>query len=189
MAPAGARAGDRLARVVEVSARERVGERAVVPILCLAAAAATGVSTWLLLIREPEPAGWAALAAGVALVAGGILLRPTDRLGRVVLSFGDRLFDGAVLGSLAWVTRLDDEWVAAGAVVALAAGFLATYIRARGGSLGYGIEEGVVTPVLRYGLISAGLIGGWRWTVWGVAIVMLLACGVRASQVAKEERQ
>jgi len=189
VAPGGGRAGDRLARVVEVSARERVGERAVVPILCLAAASATGVSAWLLLIREPEPAGWAALGAGVALVAGGILLRPTDRLGRVVLSFGDRLFDGAVLGSLAWVTRTQDPPVALGALVALAAGFLATYIRARGGSLGYGIEEGIVTPVLRYGLISAGLIAGWRWSAWAVAIVMLLACGVRASQVAKEERQ
>lgn len=176
--------------MVQVNARERVGERAVVPILCVAAAAATGVSTWLLLIREPEAAGWAALAAGIALVAGGILLRPADRLGRVVLSFGDRLFDGAVLGSIAWATRSSEPEVAAGALVALAAGFLATYIRARGGSLGYGIEEGIVTPALRYGLISVGLIGGLGgWTVWTVAVLMLLACAVRGSQVAKEERQ
>ena len=106
----------------------------------------------------------------------------------MALSFGDRLFDGCVLGALAWVSRTEDEWLAAGALFALATGFLASYIRARGGSLGYGIEEGVITPALRYGLIAAGLIGGWRWTPWAVAILMLLASAVRASQVVKEER-
>ena len=172
-----------------MSARAQVGERAVVPLLCIAAGAAIAGATWMVLIREPEPAGWLALVAGALLVAGGVALRPTDRLGRVVLSFGDRSFDGCVLGALAWTTRASDPSVAAGALVALAAGFLASYIRARGGSLGYGIEEGVVTPVIRYGLISAGLIGGWRWAPWAVAVLMLLASGVRASQVAKEERQ
>jgi hypothetical protein len=174
--------------VVHVSARGQVGERAAVPLLCATAALAIGASTWALLVREPVPAGWAALIAGAALVAGGVLLKPTDRLGRVLLSFGDRLFDGCVLGALAWVTRTVDAWVAAGALVALAAGFLASYIRARGGSLGYGIEEGIVTPALRYGLVGLGLVAGWPWTVWVVAVLMLLACGVRASQVFKEER-
>ena len=187
--PEAAGAGDTLARVVEVSARGHVGERAVVPLLCVAATVAIGASTWFLLSSRPEAAGWAALAAGVALVGGGVLLRPSDRLGRVLLSFGDRLFDGCVLGALVWVTRTVDPSLAAGALLALAAGFLASYIRARGGSLGYGIEEGIVTPALRYGLISAGLIAGWTWTVWAVAALMLLASAVRAGQVAKEERE
>ncbi len=165
-----------------------MGERAVVPILCVVAGLAIAAATWLLLDRDPEPAGWAALVAGVALVAGGVLLRPNDRLGRVVLSFGDRLFDGCVLGALAWISRTADPRLAAGALTALAAGFLASYIRARGGSLGYGIEEGVITPAIRYGLVSAGLIVGWRWTPWAVAVLMLLASAVRASQVVKEER-
>ncbi|HJS26072.1 MAG TPA: hypothetical protein VJ913_02980 [Actinomycetota bacterium] len=174
--------------MVDVSARGQVGERAVVPLLCVTAALAIGASTWALLVREPVAAGWAALVAGIALVVGGVLLRPADRLGRVLLSFADRLFDGCVLGALAWVTRTVDPGVAAGALVALAAGFLASYIRARGGSLGYGIEEGIVTPALRYGLVGLGLVGGWPWTAWVVAVLMLLACGVRASQVFKEER-
>ena len=110
-----------------------MGERAVVPLLCIAAGVAIAVATWLLLVREPEPAGFASLAAGAALVAGGVLLRPDDRLGRVALSFGDRLFDGCVLGALTWVSRTEDPWLAAGALFALAAGFLASYIRARGG--------------------------------------------------------
>ena len=159
-----------------------------VPILCVAACVTTLLATWLLLIREVEAAGWLALLAGSVLVAGGVLLGPRDRLGRVLLSFADRLFDGCVLGALAWVTRSSDPWLAAGALVALAAGFLASYIRARGGSLGYGIEEGVITPAIRYGLISIGLIAGWRWSVWAVAVLMLLASAVRASQVVKEER-
>ena len=136
-----------------------------------------------------EPAGSiTGSLAGAVLVAGGVLLQPRDRLGRVLLSFADRLFDGCVLGAVAWVTRSSDPWVAAGALVALAAGFLASYIRARGGSLGYGIEEGVITPAIRYGLVSFGLVAGWRWTVWAVAVLMLLASAVRASQVVKEER-
>ncbi|HEU4831933.1 MAG TPA: hypothetical protein VFU18_04420, partial [Actinomycetota bacterium] len=80
--------------MVEVSVRAQVGERAVVPLLCIAAGIAIGVATWLLLVGQMEPAGFAALAAGAVLVAGGVLLRPDDRLGRVALSFGDRLFDG-----------------------------------------------------------------------------------------------
>jgi hypothetical protein len=174
--------------VVGVSVRARVDERAVVPILCVTAGLLVLGATWLLLLREAEAAGWVALLAGGVLVAGGVLLRPRDRLGRVLLSFADRLFDGCVLGALAWITRSSDPWVAAGAVVALAAGFLASYIRARGGSLGYGIEEGVITPAIRYGVISIGLIAGWRWSVWAVAVLMLLASAVRASQVVKEER-
>lgn len=173
---------------MNVSARAHARERATVPALCALAGLAIAIAAWLLLSGHPQASGWAALGAGVALVAGGILLRPGDRIGRVTLSFADRLFDGCVLGALAWTTRTSDAWMAAGALLALAAGFLASYIRARGGSLGYGIEEGIVTPALRYGLVSTGLIAGWTWTPWAVAVLMLLASGVRASQVVKEER-
>lgn len=175
--------------MVDVSVRGQVGERAAVPALCLLAGLGIGLSTWQLLERRAEPAGWAALAAGACLVAAGLLLRPGDRRARVVLSFADRAFDGCILASLAWVTRASDPEIAAAALVALAAGFVASYIRAKGGSLGYGIEEGVVTPILRYGIVSLALLLGWTaWAIWVVAVLMLLAAGVRASQVAKEER-
>lgn len=169
--------------------RGQAGERAAVPLLCVLAAVGIGLSTWQLIEREPEVAGWAALEAGACLVGAGVLLRPGDRRARVVLSFADRAFDGCILGALAWVTRAAEPDVAAASLVALAAGFVASYIRAKGGSLGYGIEEGVVTPVLRYGLVSAALIAGWTsWAIWVVAGLMLFAAAVRASQVAKEER-
>jgi hypothetical protein len=177
------------AAVVDASLRGHVRERAAVPVLSLLAAVGVGLATWQLLERERGRAGWAALAAGVCLVLGGVLLRPNDRRARVVLSFADRAFDGGILAALAWVTRASRPSVAAASLVALGAGFVASYIRARGGSLGYGIEEGVVTPVLRYGLVSLALIFGWTsWAIWVVAVLMLLAAAVRASQVAKEER-
>lgn len=175
--------------MVEVSLRGQVGERAAVPALGALAAAGTGIATGFLLVRRIETAGWVALASGTCLVLAAVLLRAGDRAARVLLSFADRAFDGCLLAALAWVARAGDRSTAAAALVALAAGFLASYIRARGGSLGYGIEEGVVTPVLRYGLLSFALILDWLpWAIWAIAGLMLLAAGVRASQVAKEER-
>ena len=174
---------------MDVRVRGQVGERAAVPVLAAAAMIAIALSAWLLIARDPRAAGWAGLLAGSCLVLGGTLLRGGDRRARVALSFSDRAFDGFILAALAWTTRSSRPAVAAGALVALAAGFLASYIRAKGGSLGYGIEEGVVTPILRYGLLSLALVFGWTsWAVWVVAGVTVLAAVVRASQVAKEER-
>ena len=175
--------------MVETGARGQVGERAVVPALSAVAGVAIAFATWRLLERDPDLAGWGALGAGAALVFAGVLLRPGDRTARVVVSFADRAFDGCLLGALAWGTRNAEPSVAAGALVGLAAGFLASYIRAKGGSLGYGVEEGVVTPVLRYTVFSlALLLDQTSWAIWVVATINLLAAGVRASQVAKEER-
>lgn len=177
--------------MLDVSAfRRRAGARPVIPTLCALALAAIVLSGTSIVDRRLGRAGWYALLAGILLVAAGAIVRGTDRPREwVVLSVVDRAFDGAVFGLLAWTLRESDPAVAAGAMIALAAGFLAAYVRARGGSLGYGIEESVVTPALRYALISLGLVGGWASSaVWIVAVLMLLAAAVRASQVAKEER-
>jgi hypothetical protein len=161
-----------------------------VPALCVAAFVAVGVSTWLVLDLRLRGGGVAALVAGVLLVTAGLLLpRDGARRERMLLSFADRAFDGAILGSLAWATRLPDPATAAGALLALAAGFLAAYIRARGAALGYLVEEGAGTRAIRCGLIAIALIAGWTaWAVYVVAIWMLLVAALRASQVAKEER-
>jgi hypothetical protein len=175
--------------VVDLSVRRAERERVIVPALCALAAASIVIAAWRLLGRATTDAGVATVVAGVALVAAGLVLRPTDRTSRVLLSFTDRAFDGVLLATLAWVSRTPEPSVAAAAVVALAAGFLASYIRARGGSLGYGIEEGIVTPVMRYALLAlALLLDGTGWAVWAIAGVNVLAAAVRSSQVAKEER-
>lgn len=164
--------------------------RVLVPVLCVGAFLAVGVSTWLVLDERLREAGIAAAVAGALLVVAGLTL-PSEgaRRERMLLSFADRAFDGAILGSLAWVTRLSEPATAAGALLALAAGFLAAYIRARGAALGYLIEEGAGTRAIRCGLIALSLIAGWTaWAVYVVAIWMLLVSAIRASQVAKEER-
>jgi hypothetical protein len=177
--------------VVDVTTlRARAGARPVVPVLCTSAAIATVLSGWALLDRRFERAGWAALAAGLLLMAAGSIVRETDRPREwLVLSLTDRTFDGIVFGGIAWALRASSPSTAVGALVALAAGFLAAYVRARGGSLGYGIEASVIVPALRSLIIAFGLLGGWtRAAVWLIAALLLLTTIVRASQVAKEER-
>jgi len=175
----------RSAPVVERGERRR----AVALGLCIAATAAIGVATWQILDRRLVVGGAWALAAAVLLVVAGLLVTRRDTRARMVLSFTDRAFDGAILAAVAWVARTEDPVAAAGALVALAAGFLAAYIRARGAALGYLVEESAGTRAIRTGLICVALLAGWTgWALFAVATWMLMVALVRASQVAKEER-
>ncbi len=166
------------------------GTRTAGAVLCVVAMIAVGLATWAILDQRLELGGAFALAAGALLVTAGVLLgrAPSPRW-RLLLSFADRSFDGAILASVAWVTRVDDPSTAAGALLALAAGFLAAYIRARGAALGYLVEESPGTRAVRCGLVGVALIAGWTsWAFYLVAIWMLLVALLRASQVAKEEQ-
>jgi phosphatidylglycerophosphate synthase len=100
----------------------------------------------------------------------------------------DRLWDGAVLSGIAWVSRDGRASVAVAAIAALSLSFIAGYIRARGAALGYSVEERHVTRGARYALVMAFLLFGWTWAVWAVAVMSGLAAVVRAGQVAQEER-
>jgi CDP-diacylglycerol--glycerol-3-phosphate 3-phosphatidyltransferase len=156
-----------------------------------AGAALTGASSWAIVgLRDGHVA--AALAAGGAgsLLSGGLSAhRAGTRAERIADGVLDRCFDGAVLGSIAWTARTADPWAAAGALAALCASFLSSYVRARGAALGYDVEESVVTRTLRVALIVLGLALGWLWwTLWVVAGLCGLAAFVRTSQVVKEER-
>jgi hypothetical protein len=83
-----------------------------------------------------------------------------------------------------------DPPAAAMAVAALVMGFLAAYVRARGRALGYGVEDSVVTRAVRYGLVAVGLAGDWLGPAMiALLVVTTLAAAVRASQVAKQERE
>ncbi|MEW6060210.1 MAG: hypothetical protein AB1551_08770 [Actinomycetota bacterium] len=151
---------------------------------------AASVAGWAELDSRPRLAGALALAAGaLLLVAGGLARRSGVIPDHLLDSFADRAFDGCVLGAIAWAARGQDRSVMAAGVISLCASFLAAYIRARGTSLGYRVEESLVLRGIRYGLVSAGLLAGWlEQTLWALAVLMLLTLGVRASQVAKEER-
>jgi len=151
-------------------------------------AAAAGA---LILTHHPRAAAACAGASAALLLIGGHRANhgAGDALDRMLDELLDRWWDGVVLGPIAWAARGTAPRVAAGALVALCASFLSSYVRARGGALGYTVEESHVTRGLRYGLVVAGLAFGWlRWTVWVAAGTSVLAALVRTSQVAKEER-
>lgn len=161
----------------------------------IAAVVAIAAATWSILSREePALAGAAVAGAGVALLVGGALARRSPAAGWLrrwwfIESVIDRAFDGALLGSIAWTAREADPAVCAGALVALGAGFLGSYVHARGAALGYEVEDGWLTRLLRNGLLAAGLLlDELSWAVWAVAAVSIAAIVVRTSQVAKQER-
>lgn len=141
--------------------------------------------------RRPGSGAVAAGLSGILLLIGGNRANhgaggPTDRM---LDSLGDRVWDGVMLASIGWVARLAAPSVAAGALIALGASFLSAYVRAKGASLGYAVEESHVTRGIRYALIAAGLGFGWLgWTVWATAAISVLAVVVRTAQVAREER-
>ncbi len=158
--------------------------------LAVASVALVGVASWAIVKGRSQLGGAAAAAAGATLVISAVLVRRSGRLlDRVVGSLGDRAFDAGVFGSLAWAFRWEDAATSAAALVAVAAGSVSAYIRARGQSLGYQLEESPGYRTLRYGLVSVGLLAGLATAgviaAAGLAIVTAL---LRASQVAKEER-
>jgi len=146
---------------------------------------------WFVVAREPELAAVFAGAASVLLLVGGHRANhgaggPTDRMLDELL---DRAWDGVILGTIAWVARSATPTTAVAALLALCASFLSAYVRARGASLSYSVEESHITRGMRYALVCAGLAFGWlTWTLWVAAGMSVLAVVVRTSQVAREER-
>jgi hypothetical protein len=151
-------------------------------------AAAAGA---LILAHRPRAAAVCAGSSAVLLLIGGHRANhgAGDALDRMLDELLDRWWDGVILAPIAWAARGVAPHVAAGALIALCASFLSSYVRARGAALGYTVEESHVTRGLRYASIVVGLAFGWlRWTVWIAAATSVLAALVRTSQVAKEER-
>jgi len=144
----------------------------------------------LVIGREPELAAVASLGSGALLLLGGHRANhgaggPTDRMLDELL---DRVWDGAVLGPMVWVAGTTDRSVAIASLAALCLSALSAYVRARGASLGYSVEESHLTRGLHYGLVVAGLGSGLAWVLWVAVAVSALSVVVRATQVAREER-
>ena len=156
----------------------------------LGAAFAIAGGALVLAIRPHEAAGSAGVSAVLLLIGGHRANHGAGvRLDRMLDELLDRLWDGVLLAPIAWAARDAAPHIAAGALVALCASFVSSYVRARGAALRYTIEESHVTRGIRYALIVAGLAFGWLgWSVWVAAGVSLAAALVRTSQVAKEER-
>ena len=145
----------------------------------------------IIVVGELSRAGVFAGAGAALLLFGGHRANhgeggPVDRMLTELL---DRGWDAAVLGPIAWVSMSASPDVAIGAIVALCASFLSSYVRARGAALGYSLEESHVTRGLRYALVTTGLlVDGLGWAVWAAAAMSVLAAAVRTGQVAREGR-
>lgn len=145
----------------------------------------------LIVDEQPVRAGiLSALSGGLLLIGGH---RANHGLGgpvdRMLTELFDRAWDACLLAPIVWVSFGDHPEIALGALAALCASFLSSYVRARGAALGYSVEESHVTRGVRYGAVSAGLLFGWLPVmVWVAAGVSALAAIVRTGQVAREAR-
>ena len=155
----------------------------------LVGGAATAAGAWLIVADSPRVGGYVAAAAASLLLVGGHRANhgaggPVDRMLTELL---DRAWDGAILGAVVWESGASG-WASVAAIVALAASYLSSYVRARGAALGYSIEESHVTRGSRYALVTSALITGGTWLIGVAALLSVLAALVRVSQIASEER-
>ncbi|HJX06616.1 MAG TPA: hypothetical protein VJ736_00970 [Actinomycetota bacterium] len=154
----------------------------------ISCAAVAGI---LVIDEQPVRAGVLSALSGGLLLLGGHranhgLGGPVDRM---LTELFDRAWDACILAPIVWVAFGTRPEIALGALVALCASFLSSYVRARGAALGYSVEESHVTRGVRYGAVSAGLLFGWLPVmVWVAAGVSALAALVRTGQVAREAR-
>jgi CDP-diacylglycerol---glycerol-3-phosphate 3-phosphatidyltransferase len=89
----------------------------------------------------------------------------TSDFGAFLDSTIDRVADAIILVAIAWrfgampgAEREDLRWVAAAALVALVAGFLVSYVRARAEALGFDCKVGIAERAERVILLIVGLV-------------------------------
>ena len=117
-------------------------------------------AAFVILDGRLERGGVLAAASGAHRANHG-LGGPVDRM---LTELFDRGWDACVLAPIVWTTYGTEPEIAVGALVAMCASFLSSYVRARGAALNYSIEESHVTRGVRYALVSAGLLFGWLAT-------------------------
>jgi hypothetical protein len=179
--------------MADLDVRTRPGHRGGTAILAMAGAAAlVGTATYVLLTEGGRWPGVLAGGAGALLLWSTLSVRRQgDPLTTFMDSLVDRAYDGCLLSATVLVAREADPVAAAAATAALVAGFLAAYERSRGRALGYPMDDGLAPRGTRYALISAGLgvPGLLRGAMIALLVLTALTAMVRASQVAKKERE
>lgn len=111
------------------------------------------VAAWLILDGRLLLAGLVSIAAALADVLDGAIAKAQGRAGRfgaLLDSTTDRLADALFFLPIAWLYAVapdsgahDEQWVAVVALVALVAGFLVSYVKARAESLGFTCDVGI----------------------------------------------
>ncbi|MGI8406916.1 MAG: CDP-alcohol phosphatidyltransferase family protein [Actinomycetota bacterium] len=110
-------------------------------------------AAWLILDGRLLLAGLVSIAAGISDVLDGAIAKAqgrTGKFGALLDSTTDRLVDALFFLPIAWLYSVspdtpshDVPWVAVVALVALVAGFLVSYIKARAESLGFECDVGI----------------------------------------------
>jgi hypothetical protein len=177
--------------MTEPRSAERAGARVQVTVAVLGAAGLVALATWLVFGGHEVLAGAAAAGAGALLVASAVLARRrADGLLIFLDSVADVAYSGCLLSAIALTTREDDAPAAGAALGAMVATFLGSYVRARGQALGYPVEESIASRVVRYGLVSGGLVFRQKdAAMFALLALTVLITAVRTSQVVKKERE
>lgn len=131
--------------------------RPAVPVPLLVAVALAGGAAALVVLDAPLFAGASVAAAGGALVVSASWARGSPRL-----TFADaaveRVLDAVVLGAVAWAALPGRPLTTAGALVALAASYLASYLRAKAVGLGFPLQDRAAVRAMRWGIVGLGLL-------------------------------
>lgn len=111
------------------------------------------IAAWLILDGRLLLAGLVSILAALSDVLDGAIAKAkgrTGKFGALLDSTTDRVADALFFIPIAWLYAVapdspahDAEWVAVVALVALVAGFLVSYVKARAESLGYTCDVGI----------------------------------------------
>jgi hypothetical protein len=161
--------------------------RLVLLLSALAVAAAT-VSAVLVVLDERLAGFLVALGSGSALLLSGAKISESrEGRDRFVDSLAERVVDAVILATLAWVAFPERAAVAAAALTALVASYLASYIRARAVGLGFRVEETLLQRGLRMIFVALGILEapalGALWLASAISLQVLI---VRAVAVRRQ---
>jgi hypothetical protein len=156
-----------------------------------ALATAAAVLSAVLVVVDQRVAGFvAALGSGSALLLAGAKTDETqDARLRFADSLAERTVDAVILGTLAWVAFPEAPGVAAAALVALVASYLASYLRARAVGLGFVVEDALLMRPLRMTFVALGLLDhpAAQIALWAATAVSLQMIIVRAVAVGRQK--
>lgn len=155
-----------------------------------AIALAAAILSAVLVVNDQRVGGFsAALVAACLLIVVGRSVKGTgDGKLRFAASLAEQGVDAIILGTLAWVAFPADPHVAAAALAALVASYLASYLRARAVGLGFRLEEALLLRFARMALVALGILDAFApislWVATGLSAQTIM---VRAAAVARQK--
>jgi hypothetical protein len=155
----------------------------------LAIALFASVGAAILVVAEERLAGFlVVLCAGSALLlAGEKTSESSDARLRFADSLVDRTVDAVILGTVVWVAFPEKTEVAAAALAALVAAYLASYLRARAVGLGFRVEETLLQRSARMPFVALSVLEAPALAaLWVATAISLQAVIVRARTVARQ---